>query len=253
MRETGLRLLTYNLHKGFGVGNFRFVLHELRREIERLGCDIVCLQEVQGEHHHHRQRFADWPDEAQFEFLADRLWPHHVYGRNAVYPHGHHGNAILSRYPFEHWENLNVSPFAGASRSILHGVVRTPHSAVPLHVMCVHFGLTGAERYGQVSALLERIRAHVPAGEGLLIAGDFNDWRGSAGHRMETSLGVREVFRTLTGRHARSFPAWMPVLPVDRVYARGLVPHHCERMSGAPWRSLSDHLPLLCEFHGTGD
>lgn len=253
MQDARFRLLTYNLHKGFGVGNFRFVLHELRRAIERLECDIVCLQEVQGEHHHHRERFEDWPDEAQFEFLADRLWPHHVYGRNAVYQHGHHGNAILSRFPFERWENLNVSPFPSASRSILHGVVRVTADQAPLHVMCVHFGLTGAERYGQVSALLERIHAHVPDDEGLVVAGDFNDWRGSAGRRLEQSLGVREVFRTLTGSHARSFPAWMPVLPVDRVYARGVVPHACQRMSGAPWRSLSDHLPLLCEFRVSAD
>jgi len=36
----------------------------------------------------------------QHEFLAHESWLHHAYGKNSVYDSGHHGNAILSRYPF---------------------------------------------------------------------------------------------------------------------------------------------------------
>jgi len=28
------------------------------------------------------------------------MGPQHAYGRNAAYPEGHHGNAILSQHPF---------------------------------------------------------------------------------------------------------------------------------------------------------
>jgi endonuclease/exonuclease/phosphatase family metal-dependent hydrolase len=27
------------------------------------------------------------------------MWSDYAYGRNAVYPEGHHGNAVLSRFP----------------------------------------------------------------------------------------------------------------------------------------------------------
>lgn len=242
----GLRMMTYNMHKGFGVGNFRFILHELRREIEHLHCDVVCLQEVLGEHRKHGSKRQNWPEMGQFEFLADQIWPHHVYGKNAVYEQGHHGNAILSRYAFNAWENLNVSPYESASRSILHGVLHVPGMTADLHIICIHFGLLGSERHGQVSALIERIRAHVPDTDPLIVAGDFNDWRGAAGKRIEHALNMTEVFRTLTGKHARSFPAWAPTLSVDRIYVRGMRPTGCERIDHAPWRGLSDHLPLTC-------
>ena len=37
------------------------------------------------------------------------MWSDYAYGRNAVYPEGHHGNAVLSRFPIEHYQNLDVS------------------------------------------------------------------------------------------------------------------------------------------------
>ncbi len=45
---------------------------------------------------------VDMPPEeldSQFAFLADEIWPHFAYGKNAIYSAGHHGNAILSKHP----------------------------------------------------------------------------------------------------------------------------------------------------------
>jgi len=76
-----LKVLTYNIHKGFNRRNREFVLHEIRQHLHQADVDIVFLQEIQGRHYHHETRVEGWPAVSQFEFLADQLWPHYVYGK----------------------------------------------------------------------------------------------------------------------------------------------------------------------------
>src|SRR5690606_20256784 len=90
----GFGVLTANIHMGFDMLQRRFVLPRLREAIRGLGADIVFLQEVQGHHRDRARRYRHWPDVPHYEYLADTLWPQFAYGRNAVYPHGHHGNAL---------------------------------------------------------------------------------------------------------------------------------------------------------------
>lgn len=109
MQHFSLKVLTINIHKGFTAFNRRFILPELRDAVRTVSADIVCLQEVMGAHEVHPLHFENWPDTPHYEFLADTMWSDYAYGRNAVYPEGHHGNAVLSRYPIEHYENRDVS------------------------------------------------------------------------------------------------------------------------------------------------
>lgn len=299
MSKKELRVLTYNIHKGFNTGNRRFVLHQIRDALIASDADLMFLQEMQGEHLRHEKKIADWPVLPQLEFLAENTWPFHAYGKNAIYNAGHHGNAILSKHPFEHWENINVSPFTWASRSLLHAVIRLPrmaevsqlvgnqcdrlpgmaaetvpdsprHSQHPcrsevsqlvgkqcdrlpessqdLHIVCIHFGLIGKERRLQISKLSAHIDSHIPHDAPLIIAGDFNDWLGQADRLFHDHLGLQEIFHVTHGRYARSFPSWLPFLPMDRIYYRGLIPVSCERLSHAPWHTLSDHAPLTATF-----
>ncbi|MDD2762187.1 MAG: endonuclease/exonuclease/phosphatase family protein [Methylomonas sp.] len=248
MNPTALRVLTYNIHKGFDMSNRRFVLHQIRDALVAADADLLFLQEMQGEHKHKEQKVSDWPELSQSEFIAEGVWPYYAYGKNAIYEAGHHGNAILSKYPFESWENINVSPFTWASRSLLHGVIRLPSVNRDLHILCVHLGLIGMERRQQLTSLCERIDRHVPHDAPLIIAGDFNDWLGRAERQFHDHLGLQEVFKTTHGAHARTFPAWLPFLPMDRIYYRGFTPLDCERLSQAPWRVLSDHAPLAASF-----
>lgn len=104
-----LRVLTVNTHKGFTAFNRRFILPELREAVRSTQADIVFLQEVLGSHDRHAARYPGWPQTSQYEFLADSMWSDFAYGRNAVYPDGHHGNALLSKYPIIEHRNLDVS------------------------------------------------------------------------------------------------------------------------------------------------
>ena len=248
MPNKSIKVLTYNIHKGFSATNLRFVLHEIRNLLRHINADIVFLQEVHGECNISKNRFADWPNNRQFEFLADQVWHHHAYGKNAIYKSGHHGNAILSKYPFVEWENINVSMLRSASRSLLHGAILIPGLNQKIHIICVHLGLFELERERQISMLAKRIASHVPADEPLIIAGDFNDWRGRVERYLHQDLGVKEVFKNIHGSYARTFPSWLPFLSMDRIYFRGLDVVDCNYLQDKPWRRLSDHIPLFAEF-----
>ncbi len=248
MNPLNLKVLTYNIHKGFSPGNSAYVLEEIREAIRGVDPDLVFLQEILGEHAGHRKRISGWPEGSQFDFLAKAVWPHHAYGKNAVYAHGHHGNAVLSKFPIAQWENIDVSSNRLESRGILHGSVRISGPSVPLHFFCLHLNLLERGRKAQVQVLCDRINAAVPGECPLVICGDFNDWRGRATAILERETGVREAFQAVQSSHARSFPARYPLLKLDRCYFRGMDIRNATVLDGPPWDSLSDHLPLLCEF-----
>jgi endonuclease/exonuclease/phosphatase family metal-dependent hydrolase len=248
MEKRKLRVLSYNIHKGFNTGNRKFLLKKMKDALQLIHPDLVFLQEVLGQHEGHQKRIKDWPTQPQFEYLADELWPHFAYGKNAIYSSGHHGNAILSKYAFHFYENIDISTNRLEKRGLLHGIIDIPGRSKPLHAICVHLGLLEAERMQQVIRLCSRIESHVPHDEPLLIGGDFNDWRGKVSHPLEERLDVNEVFLTLNGAHAKTFPSWLPALRLDRIYFRGLKAQKARCLNERPWSELSDHAALVAEL-----
>ncbi len=239
-----LHVVTFNIHKGFSQLRRRMAVHELRETLHGVGADLVFLQEVQGLSTAHARRHRDWPEKPQHEFLADSLWSEFAYGRNAVYDDGHHGNAILSKFPIARWDNQDISQSSFESRGMLHCEIDVPGWGQRLHCINVHLGLIGLWRHRQVALMCARIEALVPPDAPLVIAGDFNDWTRRAGMRLRHVLGLTEVFEHTSGRPARSYPAALPLLNLDRIYVRGfkvkLAHAHHGRHSGR----LSDHVAL---------
>lgn len=242
-----LRVLTVNTHKGFTVMNRRFVLPELRDAVRAVNADVVFLQEVQGTHEHHSQRISAWPAAPHYEFLADEIWPQFAYGRNAVYPSGHHGNAVLSKFPIVAYENHDVSVGRHEARGLLHCTLNVPGEATPVHAICVHLGLVEVHRRRQLELLCEIVARQVPADAPLLVAGDFNDWRDRAHRVLKRCVGLDEVFVRAQGRAARTFPARLPLLRLDRIYVRNARAHRPVALPRHPWSRLSDHAPLAAE------
>ncbi len=262
-----IRIATYNIHKGVSSVRGLPRVHALKQAIDLFDADVVCLQEVQGRHDRNAARFgaesrghSHWPEGAQHEFLASES-QHSAYGMNAVYDHGHHGNALLSAFPIGSMHNHDVSDHAYEQRGILHCVLDTP--TVPVHCYVVHLGLFEAGRGRQTEALIEAVMASAPKGEPVIIAGDFNDWRNQLSARLRKSLGVVEVFDelgprsslsgligALSGRAtkvnpARTFPAALPFFRLDRIYVRGFKVEQAQVMHGALWAKLSDHAPIV--------
>lgn len=246
-----LSVCTYNIHKGFSQFNRRMVIHELRDRLRVLDVDLVFLQEVQGLHLQHEARHADWPEPPQHEFLAQGVWQQAAYGGNALYEHGHHGNAILSRYPILSASNQDVSDHRFERRGLLHCVVEVPGIAKPVHCVCAHLGLMAGSRRRQMEALADRME-RLADGAPLIIAGDFNDWRNRADDVLVNRLGLRDAFDTGRGRPPRSFPSSVPLFRLDRIYVRGFEVGNAKVHSGLPWSRISDHAALTAELEPHG-
>ncbi|MGH6611060.1 MAG: endonuclease/exonuclease/phosphatase family protein [Burkholderiaceae bacterium] len=232
--------MTLNAHQGFSALRRRNVLSQMRDALRASAADVVFLQEVGG---------AEDSDGSphHYEVLADQVWPQHAYGRNAVSTGSHHGNALLSKYPIRAWQNIDVSVDEDAeARGILHCVLEVPSVPHMLHAVCVHFGLRESHRQQQVARLLDFVMNTIPNDAPLVIAGDFNDWRGLAHRRLMRGSGLTEIHASANGRPARTFPAQLPLLRLDRIYVRN-ARHQPLQMPRRPWATLSDHAPLAGE------
>jgi endonuclease/exonuclease/phosphatase family metal-dependent hydrolase len=239
-----LQVVTYNIHKGFSQFKRRMSVHELRDRLRGIGADVVFLQEVQGLHETHSVRHSNWPTAPQYEFLADSIWNDFAYGKNAVYDGGHHGNAILSKYPITRWDNEDISMHGSERRGLLHCEIAVPGWPCKLHCINVHLGLLSHWRKKQIALIKNRIEKLVPADAPLVIAGDFNDWRRYATNALVDSLDVAEVFEAMAGRPARSYPAILPMLQLDRIYVRGFAIELAHAHHGRSWSRVSDHIAL---------
>jgi endonuclease/exonuclease/phosphatase family metal-dependent hydrolase len=265
-----IRVATYNIHKG--VSSFRSTprVVALNNAIKEFHADIVFLQEVQGKHDRNAAQYGDpnrghrhWPSVAQHEFFAGDSHQC-AYGLNAQYDHGHHGNALLSRFDIDRSHNQDVSDHAYEQRGILHCELKTDAGRV--HCYVVHLGLFEAGRVRQTASLIEAVNKSAGHGEPVIIAGDFNDWRNTLSDRLRKELGVREVFdelnakprlghlvRTLAGRPvtptpARTFPSALPMFQLDRIYVRGFKVESAQVLHGPMWAKLSDHSPIIANL-----
>jgi endonuclease/exonuclease/phosphatase family metal-dependent hydrolase len=238
-----LKILTYNIHKGFTSFNREFVLDELRSALRSTQADFAFLQEVVGDHEGHKTTVKKWPTQPQFEFLADTVWPHYAYARNAVYPRGHHGNVILSRFPILSYDQENLSTNSMEHRGLLHCIVDLPAKG-RIHLVCLHLGLTQGGRNQQLDQLSRRI-AKLPEAEPLIVGGDFNDWRGRVSPVLSTRHGLREVNEVAHGKKAKTFPSRLPLLAVDRIYFRGFELKAASVLREGVFRELSDHAAVF--------
>jgi endonuclease/exonuclease/phosphatase family metal-dependent hydrolase len=265
-----LKVATYNIHKGVTQFRGRPRIHEVRVALNSMDADIVFLQEVQ-DRNERLARHPNYHKGTQLDFLCAGGYEHRAYGMNAVYPHGHHGNAILSRHTIHNFTNHDVSDHALEKRGLLHAVARADGNGgtpVDVHLICVHFGLINRSRLRQASFLIDFVEQEVPRGAPLIIAGDFNDWQRRVDTLLRGRLSLREVCTDLVpeqrsvldrmlpwrgGRDAkvsvaRTFPSFAPWLTLDRIYVRGFKVLAMQVPKGLTWARRSDHAPLIAEL-----
>lgn len=214
----------------------------MKEGILKTHADLVFLQEIIGKNEKYEQNLEDWPRETQFEFLADTVWTHFSYGKNATTSPGHHGNAVLSKLPIEFSNNLDISTSRMEQRGLLH--VKTAQ----FDIFCTHLNLMNASRRKQLQKIVQYITQNLDPKRPLILAGDFNDWSQDLHEPFEKELQLKEAFVELQGYAANSFPSALPFLKLDRVYYRGFHAKSAECLKDHPWDELSDHLPLLVEL-----
>jgi endonuclease/exonuclease/phosphatase family metal-dependent hydrolase len=241
-----LTILSWNIHKGFSILN-SFELFNMKEALREMNADVIFLQEVCEKNDKLARKSPRWPSEAQFEFLADSYWPHFAYGKNALYPHGNHGNAILSKYPLLSWHNLDLTFHRFEQRGLLHATIQPVELKRPLHLFTTHINLFHYHRLRQIDRIAQYIKENMNEQEPFILGGDFNDWTIQLTNPLNEMLGVKEAAYSLTYRHLKTFPAFAPLLPLDRFYVRSLKPLKAHVLKGGPWNQLSDHLPIVVE------
>ena len=264
-----LRVATYNIHKGVMGLRPKVRIHDVRLALNAIDADIVFLQEVQDRNERLVKR-KGYPECTQLDYLCTGSYLHRAYGMNAVYPHGHHGNAIVSRHEIGVFLNHDISDHALEKRGLLHAVshFKGRRGSVEIHLINTHFGLIKRSRVRQASFLVDFVRSEVPADAPLIIAGDFNDWQRAADKVMHDELDVVEAaaeFNRRQGRPrlmdrllpwrdpkhspvARTYPSVMPWLMLDRIYVRGFRVHDVRVPKGLEWSQRSDHMPLMADL-----
>jgi len=238
-----IKVLSYNIHKGFSIANRNFVLKNIKDSIKSLEPDIIFLQEVVGSHKSDKHIIEDWPTKAQFEYLASELYEYYVYGRNAIYSKGDHGNAILSKLPVIYSENINISTNRLEKRGILHSIIKSENKNI--HTFCLHLNLLESGRKIQINKLKEVVEDKVKDNSPIIIAGDFNDWRIRVSGELEKSLDLKDAYFDFYGEYAKTFPSTRPFLCLDRIYYKNIFLEHIETLK---WKKLSDHLALFAHF-----
>ena len=230
---SALRVATYNIHGCVGL-DWRYDPERIAAVLREINADIVCLQEVAA-------RGSCGPNGDQAAYLAEATGRNVIIGV-AARGRGRFANAILTRFTPLATRAIDLAVPGYEPRGAID-VDLTVGDRI-LRVMATHFGLHAGERRLQanrlIAALGEPAKTNGPVPHAVVLVGDLNEWRGRAG-------GVRALDQCLgPSATPRTFPSWMPVLPLDRIYAFGpatLSDVHVYRSPLA--RLASDHLPLV--------
>lgn len=224
-----LRIASWNLHKCVGADG-RFDPHRSAAVIAELGADILALQEAD-------RRFGRRAGLLDLAAVRRNAGLKLVPVSDVPSGHGWHGNALLLREDLA--ARVTRIRLPGAEpRGALVAEIDLPDG--PLRVIAAHFGLLRRCRTRQGHAILRTLSegAEMPT----VLLGDLNEW--SLGPR--SSLRVLEPAFGAAAPSPPSFPAAVPVLPLDRILGQpaGLVVD--VRAHASPLaRIASDHLPLV--------
>lgn len=238
-----LTIMSYNIHKGFS--RFRKLeIHRMKEKIQKWNPDIIFLQEVQGKHGKHEKNKL-WPEEPQYDFLGNENWKFRAYGANKFYELGHHGNAILSKYPLKEVFNYDISTSKYEKRGVLYAVTHT--SIGKIHLLCTHLSLTKKARDWQCEKILEILKSKVMDGDKVILGGDFNDWTNRTKKIFSENMNYIEALSLCNnGKPLKSFPSEYPLLSLDKLFIKGLIATKGNVMKDH--FRVSDHAPVFIEL-----
>ncbi len=224
-----LRVVTYNIHGCIGrdgIKNFSRVAAVLR-EIDG---DIVALQEVTS----HSDSASD-----MLAYLATATGMQPVPGFTLQKAAGRYGNALLTRLPLLSVNRFDISIPGREPRGVIEAQFHC--NALQPMVWATHLGLGVRERRRQMCRLLQIVNA-ADAEVGMLL-GDLNEW-------LVWSRCFRALRRRFTATPSpATFPAWRPLLKLDRVWIdKADIRVSLRAHRTATSKAASDHLPLVADI-----
>jgi endonuclease/exonuclease/phosphatase family metal-dependent hydrolase len=222
-----LRIASYNVHGCVGL-DWRRNTSRIAGVILELGCDTIGLQEVGGKH--------DRTGAMQLELLSRETGLQAVAGGTIIRHEYHYGNALLTSRPVLAVRRHDLSYRKYEPRGALD--VDLDVDGISVRVLVTHLGLSATERRTQVSKIIE-ILSEMPPEQPLVILGDMNEW-------LPGGLPLRWLHKLMDEAPSRrSFPTWLPLFSLDRVWSRprGSLQEFAVHRSPAA-RRASDHFPV---------
>ncbi len=237
-----VRVATYNVHKCRGIDG-RVRPGRIVDVLAEIDADVIALQEVLSCDGASRELH-------QAGFIADELGFDYRIGENRKLLGGAYGNVVISRLPFRHVFNYDITVKGREERGSLRTdlVIDDLHDHV-LHVFNVHLGTAFLERRHQARKLVApEILAHDELSGSRILLGDFNEWTPGLASRL-LAAHFQTPNTSKSPARVRTFPAVAPLLPLDHIYYDPSL----ELISVALHRTrkslvASDHLPLVAEF-----
>lgn len=235
-----IRVMTWNIHKGVGGIDRRYDIGRTLAVIEAAQPDVLLLQEV-------AQSMPSLRGDDQVALLLRALGGHGAFHPEHQFRAGGYGNLIWSRWPMDSLSHVDLTIGFRKTRGLLQAHVRArlDEHQHTLIVHNLHLGLATSERSLQLQRFLASrpfLRVHHTTP--VVLGGDLNDVWGSLGPKHLEPAGF-----TRAGSLLRSFPAAMPLRPLDGLFFRGdLVPVHTETLRNSLAKAASDHLPLVADF-----
>ncbi|HTA88512.1 MAG TPA: endonuclease/exonuclease/phosphatase family protein [Polyangiaceae bacterium] len=233
--------MSWNIHKGIGGVDRRYRLDRVVELLTSLSPDVALLQEVAEDmprSHFHHQPSA----------LAEALgMPHVAFGPEHRFRMGGYGNAILSRWPLSDPSRIDLTIGSKKKRGAMtaRAHVKTDQHTRSVVLVNMHLGLVGSERGLQLERFLaSHPFAHLQRKTPIVLGGDLNDLWGSLGPRYLVPAGFARC-----GSLINTFPAALPMRPLDGVFVRGEVQaRHISVPRSKLAKQASDHLPLVADL-----
>lgn len=217
---------TWNVH-GCRGGDGRCDPVRVADVVRELDADVVGLQEIEPE---------------LLQAVAAHTGMTAIAGPTRTHHPGTGGNALLTRHPVADVRRHDLSRDGREPR----GALDVDLALVGRRVRAVvtHLGLQGTERRDQVRQLIALLAEEASPGGLTVLLGDLNEW-----------LAPGRALRALRGGFAcggaRSFPARLPLLSLDRIVVRPAIALQSVRAHGSRLaRAASDHLPVVGIIRG---
>lgn len=268
-----IRVLTYNIHKAIG-NDGKYSLDRIIEILKKSQADIICLQEV--DFLVPRSRYEDLAYE-----LALGLGFHYELGLNVYLKKGAYGNAILSRFPIIHSENLNITWGIKKRRGCLMTKILLPRDllkdsisfeefkikkfknkvpsdlpTVDIGILNMHLGLANFERLWQVKQILSSAFLEMMRNSPTIILGDTND-RLERVDKLFEQKGFYDSTKFLIQKSQikknrfYTFPSYTPrpLIRIDKVFINQYwnLLHH-EIIKDKMTKISSDHYPVYVDL-----
>ena len=211
-QESNFRVMTYNVHQGFDVGDVP-ALDRIADTIYREQPDVLVLEEV----------VRGWMIDDQHDvlgYLAGRLGLAYVYGPTIG---DLYGNAILSRYPITDVRRVSYAKEPGVRyqpRGAVIAHIGDDSTKSRLLIAVTHLDENSdasAVRMEQVRALLNEVGQTTPA----VIACDCNAKPEAPELKLITDSGFGDL-ALQSGGPDNTFPSDTPVERIDYIFGTGV-------------------------------